>query len=133
MHFSLAYAALATVTSLYLSGVVAQTSSCWAPAANVDASYGTLAALRVDTAVFCNQYATGPAALSSAGRFIFGFQSAAFLGNFASNASCVSTFNTLVTDCYGTANPNRPVSLGGVRVDPGGAELIISFGNGVKL
>ena len=44
----------------------------------------------------------------------------------------MNTFNTLVTACYGTASPTKPVSLGGNIADPGGANLVISFGNGAQ-
>jgi hypothetical protein len=64
--------------------------------------------------------------------YVFGYQSAIFVGNFASWSSCTNTFNTLVTACYGTASPTQPVALGGTIVDPGGANLVISFGNGAQ-
>ena len=44
----------------------------------------------------------------------------------------MTTFNTLVTDCYGTQSSTKPVTLGGITVDPGGANLVISFGDGAK-
>ncbi|KAH9478917.1 hypothetical protein JR316_0009379 [Psilocybe cubensis] len=131
MKFSTVFSTLAMAASA-LSGVAAQTTSrCWTSATPVAANYGPLADLRTDAGIFCNEYAAGPG-ISSAGRLIFGFQSAGFFGNFASNSSCLATFNQLVTDCYGT-NPSRPATLGGVRTDPGGAELVIAFGDGTKL
>ena len=66
------------------------------------------------------------------GRYVFGWQSAIFVGNFASWSSCMNTFNTLVTVCYGTASPTRPVFLGG-NIAAGGANLVISFGSGAQL
>ncbi|PPQ78624.1 hypothetical protein CVT25_010588 [Psilocybe cyanescens] len=129
---------LPDLSSIFLTGVAVQnslaTSSCWAPT-TVAAFYGPLADLRSDANVFCNQFVLGgrKPIVSSAGRYTFGWQSAVFYGNFASPASCLSTFNALVTKCYGTANPKRPIKLGGVRVDPGGAVLVISFGNGITL
>ena len=66
------------------------------------------------------------------GKHVFGWQSAIFVGNFASFSSCINTFNALVTVCYGTASSTRPVALGGNIVDPGGANLVISFANGAQ-
>ena len=68
----------------------------------------------------------------SSGKHVFGWQSAIFVGNFASWSSCTDTFNTLVTVCYGTVSTTRPVALGGNIVDPGGTNLIISFGEGAQ-
>jgi len=119
------------VTSL---AVTSATPKCWASSSGVNANYGPLGDLRIDANELCNLFTSEDTGITfGSGTLVFGFQSATFIGSFASQSSCLDTFNTLVTTCYGTSNPSRPVTLGGTSVDPGGAQLIISFGDGAKL
>ncbi|PPQ80233.1 hypothetical protein CVT26_012031 [Gymnopilus dilepis] len=127
MRFSIVYIAAFTIPALEVAA-----SKCWAPVAGISASYGPLKDLRTDATLFCNIFSSDNSAIvSNGGKYVFGFQSAIFTGTFANSASCLNTFNQLVTDCYG-AGPTVPATIGGTIVDAGGANLAISFGTGAQ-
>ncbi|PPQ80235.1 hypothetical protein CVT26_012033 [Gymnopilus dilepis] len=125
---------IASIAALAISTFeVAVASNCWASTLIVLASYGPLDDLRTNAMLFCNLFSSNvTSVVHSSGGYGFGHQSAAFIGTFANYTSCVSTFNKLVTDCYGPG-PTLPITLGGSIHDAGGARLAISFGNGVEV
>jgi len=110
--------------------------NCWAASDGVSASFESFELLQiVDTNSFCATFVsdnTTSAVVLSSGKQVFGSGSAIFVGSFASFSSCHDTFSKLLTACYGTASPSKPVTLGGNIVDPGGANLAVSFGSGAQ-
>ena len=90
---------------------------------------------RQDAHTFCDIFSTNATniRLFGSGKNNFGWQTALFIGNFFNTTSCLDAFNTLVTRCYGTADPSRPITLGGRILDSGGATLVVSFGSAVIL
>ncbi|KDR69453.1 hypothetical protein GALMADRAFT_145496 [Galerina marginata CBS 339.88] len=131
MRFSIQSIVLATSSFAAMGASAA--SSCWATSTGVGGNFPSLADMHVDATQFCTQFApTNPAYIVSSGRVIFGYQSASFSGNFANATTCLSSFNAIISDCYGT-NPNRPATLGGTIDDVGSAHLVISFNSGLKL
>ncbi|PPQ80236.1 hypothetical protein CVT26_012034 [Gymnopilus dilepis] len=129
MRLSVASIAVLAISALE----AAAAADCWAPASTVTARFGPLKDLRTDARLFCNIFSSNvTGTLHAGGRYNFGYQSAAFIGNFANYTSCIDTFNTIVTDCYG-AGSTSPTMLGGIMADEGGGALAISFGDGIKI
>jgi len=122
MHLGAIFNAAAVASSLTTA-----TSNCWASSSGVRARWGPLKDLRTDAHIFCNRFSN----TNGGGSIVFGWQSAIFVGSFANTASCLATFNQLVSDCYGT-NPLTPRAIGGSITDRG-VHLVISFGNGAQL
>ncbi|PPQ86784.1 hypothetical protein CVT25_012389 [Psilocybe cyanescens] len=128
------YSPVVFILLLFSASIVSalSLSTCWKSSLGVNASYGPLKDLRIDAINFCHNFSSNPL-IVPAGSFIFGFQSAMWIGNFSSLDSCTATFNQIVSDCYGSANPVLPVTLGGNNTDSGGANLAISFGTAAIL
>jgi hypothetical protein len=86
-----------------------------------------------EAGVFCKSFSSNTSAVViSSGKKVFGLQSAIFVGTFASPNSCFDAFAQLLMVCYGSDSPTKPVTLGGNVVDPGGANLVVSFGNAAQ-
>ncbi|KDR66302.1 hypothetical protein GALMADRAFT_273676 [Galerina marginata CBS 339.88] len=107
-----------------LSSSLVSATVCWktTSASCAGPQYGTKDDLRIDADNFCPFVIGNPG-----GRFVFGFQSAMWYGQFANVSSCLNTFNKLVNDCYGTGT-TVPNFNGGNIDDAGGAHLTINFG-----